>query len=65
MKYLASFVALAAALSVPAQAQVAEWGQCGGIGYTGSTVCASGFTCTEINAVRQVLSYGRVTITQG
>lgn len=25
---------------------VAQYGQCGGIGYTGSTVCASGFTCT-------------------
>ncbi|KAJ3256491.1 hypothetical protein HK103_005489 [Boothiomyces macroporosus] len=24
---------------------VAEWGQCSGIGYTGSTCCASGLTC--------------------
>ena len=24
---------------------VAQWGQCGGIGYTGPTTCASGFTC--------------------
>lgn len=25
---------------------VAQWGQCGGEGYTGSTVCASPYTCT-------------------
>lgn len=24
---------------------VAQWGQCGGIGYTGSTTCQSGYTC--------------------
>lgn len=29
---------------------VAVWGQCGGIGYTGSTVCDSGSTCTVLNA---------------
>lgn len=28
---------------------VAEWGQCGGIGYTGSTTCASGTTCVYSN----------------
>ncbi|KAG6810318.1 hypothetical protein H0H92_012432 [Tricholoma furcatifolium] len=28
---------------------VAEYGQCGGIGWTGSTVCASGYTCTVLN----------------
>ncbi|KAF8323706.1 cellobiohydrolase I [Clavulina sp. PMI_390] len=29
---------------------VPEYGQCGGIGYTGSTTCASGYTCTYSNA---------------
>lgn len=29
---------------------VAEWGQCGGIGYTGSTTCVSGTTCVYSNA---------------
>ncbi|KAF8603339.1 hypothetical protein BDV93DRAFT_442428 [Ceratobasidium sp. AG-I] len=29
---------------------VAIYGQCGGIGYTGSTVCDSGTTCTVINS---------------
>ncbi|RDW79394.1 hypothetical protein BP6252_04032 [Coleophoma cylindrospora] len=28
---------------------VAEWGQCGGTGFTGSTTCASGLTCTYQN----------------
>ncbi|EPS35740.1 hypothetical protein H072_10814, partial [Dactylellina haptotyla CBS 200.50] len=28
---------------------VAKWGQCGGIGYTGATNCASGSTCTVQN----------------
>ncbi|TAQ84940.1 hypothetical protein B7494_g6722 [Chlorociboria aeruginascens] len=26
---------------------VVQWGQCGGIGYTGSTVCESPYTCVE------------------
>ncbi|CAE6501934.1 unnamed protein product [Rhizoctonia solani] len=28
---------------------VAQWGQCGGIGYSGSTTCDSPFVCTKIN----------------
>ncbi|KAJ3552043.1 hypothetical protein NM688_g4366 [Phlebia brevispora] len=35
--------------SAPTGTTVAEWGQCGGIGWTGGTVCASGFTCTVLN----------------
>jgi endo-1,4-beta-xylanase len=27
----------------------AEWGQCGGIGWTGPTTCQSPFTCKEFN----------------
>ncbi|KAI0795876.1 acetyl xylan esterase [Abortiporus biennis] len=34
---------------LPSGTPVAHWGQCGGIGWTGSTVCASGFTCTKLN----------------
>ncbi|KAF3165509.1 hypothetical protein TWF225_002149 [Orbilia oligospora] len=30
--------------------QQSVWGQCGGIGYTGATVCASGSCCTYQNA---------------
>ncbi|KIK69587.1 carbohydrate-binding module family 1 protein [Collybiopsis luxurians FD-317 M1] len=29
---------------------VAEWGQCGGIGWTGGTTCVAPYTCTVINA---------------
>ncbi|KAG8170177.1 hypothetical protein KVR01_000922 [Diaporthe batatas] len=29
---------------------VAQWGQCGGIGWTGATTCASGFTCKVQNS---------------
>jgi len=28
---------------------VPQWGQCGGIGYTGATACVSGFTCKALN----------------
>jgi chitinase len=28
---------------------VNQWGQCGGIGYTGSTVCVAPYTCVEIS----------------
>ncbi|KII92481.1 glycoside hydrolase family 5 protein [Plicaturopsis crispa FD-325 SS-3] len=44
------FTAAAIALARVAQAQVSIYGQCGGIGYTGATACASGLTCVEINA---------------
>ncbi|EIW63683.1 uncharacterized protein TRAVEDRAFT_26272 [Trametes versicolor FP-101664 SS1] len=30
--------------------QAAEWGQCGGIGWSGATTCVSGTTCTVMNA---------------
>lgn len=33
-----------------AVASVSTWGQCGGIGYTGDTVCVAGATCTSYNA---------------
>jgi len=28
----------------------AEWGQCGGIGWTGATTCVSPYTCKELNS---------------
>ncbi|TCD60127.1 hypothetical protein EIP91_010689 [Steccherinum ochraceum] len=34
----------------PTGGTVAHWGQCGGIGYTGPTVCESGFSCVAANA---------------
>ncbi|KZP21678.1 glycoside hydrolase family 5 protein [Athelia psychrophila] len=41
---------IASALFLSANAQVAEYGQCGGIGYTGSTTCVSPYVCTYSNA---------------
>ncbi|TAQ87254.1 hypothetical protein B7494_g4408 [Chlorociboria aeruginascens] len=38
------------ASSTPTGAVVAKYGQCGGISYTGSTVCAAGSTCTRLLA---------------
>ncbi|KAI9703516.1 MAG: hypothetical protein M1820_005820 [Bogoriella megaspora] len=38
------------ASSAPSSGTVAQWGQCGGIGYTGSTVCASPYTCHVQNS---------------
>ncbi|KFY80673.1 hypothetical protein V499_00501 [Pseudogymnoascus sp. VKM F-103] len=37
------------ALAGVAAAQVPIWGQCGGIGFSGSTVCVSGNTCVFVN----------------
>ncbi|KAF8965879.1 acetyl xylan esterase [Flammula alnicola] len=34
----------------PTSGTAAHWAQCGGIGFTGPTVCASPFTCTVSNA---------------
>ncbi|KAI0360862.1 hypothetical protein OH77DRAFT_1418893 [Trametes cingulata] len=42
-------VALALAGAAHAQSQAQEWGQCGGIGWTGATSCVSGTVCTVIN----------------
>ncbi|KAF7296256.1 Glycoside hydrolase [Mycena chlorophos] len=44
-----SAVFLVAAICVRAQTTVPVYGQCGGIGYTGSTVCASGSYCYDQN----------------
>ncbi|KAF7880132.1 uncharacterized protein EAF02_007769 [Botrytis sinoallii] len=40
-------VAPAGASATPASGAVPQWSQCGGEGYTGSTVCASGFKCVK------------------
>lgn len=42
-------LALASLLPV-AFAQAPQWGQCGGIGWSGATTCVSGSTCTAQNA---------------
>ena len=42
-------VPLLAALLPYALAQSQEWGQCGGIGWTGATTCVAGTVCTYQN----------------
>ncbi|KAJ7306272.1 mannanase [Mycena albidolilacea] len=46
MHYL---VFLAVLFAGSALATVQEWGQCGGSGYTGDTVCTAPFVCTVLN----------------
>ncbi|KAJ3565213.1 hypothetical protein NP233_g7781 [Leucocoprinus birnbaumii] len=48
MARLTGFASLLALIPFAA-AQVAEWGQCGGIGWTGGTTCVSGTVCTVLN----------------
>ncbi|TAQ84377.1 hypothetical protein B7494_g7298 [Chlorociboria aeruginascens] len=36
--------------TAPGGGSIAEWGQCGGMGWTGSGTCVSGTTCTYSNA---------------
>ncbi|KAI0689890.1 endoglucanase [Cytidiella melzeri] len=47
MLKLASVILALAAVGL---AQQSEWGQCGGIGWTGATTCVAGTTCSELNA---------------
>lgn len=42
-------VATTSAVATPTGVAIAKYGQCGGTGWTGSTVCASGSTCTATN----------------
>jgi len=46
MRYSAAAIVAGASL---AAAQVPAWGQCGGIGFSGSTTCVSGYTCKYSN----------------
>lgn len=44
------FVAISGLIALlPSVLAVSEWGQCGGTGYSGSTVCDSGLVCTYQN----------------
>ncbi|KZW01219.1 CEL4a mannanase [Exidia glandulosa HHB12029] len=46
-----------------ATSAVSVWGQCGGIGYTGSTVCDAGSVCTVQNAYYSQCLPGTATVT--
>ncbi|CAK4155095.1 unnamed protein product [Aphanomyces euteiches] len=47
MKISATIAALATSFAVVVQSQVAEWGPCGGVGYTGPTECNAGLVCVQ------------------
>ncbi|KAJ3557946.1 hypothetical protein NM688_g1204 [Phlebia brevispora] len=49
LKISSSFLAVVSLVPL-VLAQSAEWGQCGGIGWTGDTTCVSGTVCTVLNA---------------
>ena len=46
----ASATAPATTTATSSSGTAAHWGQCGGIGWTGPTVCATSYTCTVSNA---------------
>ncbi|KAJ4488580.1 glycoside hydrolase [Lentinula lateritia] len=50
MKRLSRLLALIPAITLVSAQTVPIYGQCGGIGYTGSTVCAAGSACVVSNA---------------
>ncbi|KAJ7849909.1 glycoside hydrolase superfamily [Mycena leptocephala] len=54
---------LLAILGGSALASVPEWGQCGGVTYTGETDCAAGLVCTELNAYYSQCLVGTGTTT--
>ncbi|KAJ7455391.1 endoglucanase [Mycena galericulata] len=62
MKSLLALTTLAITVS-PAVSQVAVYGQCGGIGFTGSTVCDAGSVCTTLNAYYSQCLPGTATTT--
>ena len=50
MAKLSTTFSVLAALLPFALGQSQEWGQCGGIGWTGATTCVAGTVCTVINS---------------
>lgn len=49
MKFSPGLAAVAASFAVSGVTAVAEWGQCGGLTYSGSTVCDSPWVCVYQN----------------
>nr|VWO96110.1 Velvet complex subunit B [Ganoderma boninense] len=60
LKVALSFGALLPLVHLAA-GQASEWGQCGGIGWTGATTCVSGTVCTVINSYYSQCLPGAVT----
>ncbi|RPD59549.1 endo-1,4-beta-xylanase C precursor [Lentinus tigrinus ALCF2SS1-6] len=62
MKLSATFAVLAGFIPY-ALGQAQEWGQCGGIGWTGATTCVSGTTCVVVNSYYSQCQPGTATST--
>ncbi|KAI5858929.1 endo-1,4-beta-xylanase C precursor [Tricharina praecox] len=62
---LALALSLSSCLLAGAQAQttVAAWNQCGGLQYTGSTICVSGSGCVKLNDYYSQCQPGAATVT--
>ncbi|KAJ1303873.1 hypothetical protein OPQ81_008290 [Rhizoctonia solani] len=63
-RQLAALAALVAVIPSSVLA-VPQWGQCGGIGWSGSTVCDSPYVCTKINDYYYQCLTGSATTTAG
>ncbi|KZV91104.1 hypothetical protein EXIGLDRAFT_837319 [Exidia glandulosa HHB12029] len=61
--FAAAVVVLAAAGASLAQTTAPQWGQCGGIGWTGPTACPSGWVCTVSNQYYSQCLQGAATST--
>ncbi|KAG8830529.1 hypothetical protein FRC20_008326, partial [Serendipita sp. 405] len=58
-----TFVLTGLASLLPAVLAVGEYGQCGGINYTGSTTCDAGLVCVRINDYYYQCQKGSTTST--
>ncbi|KAG8822001.1 hypothetical protein FRC19_006872 [Serendipita sp. 401] len=50
LPFIMKAIFTAVILALPYVSAIAEWAQCGGIGWTGSGSCNSGLTCVVINS---------------
>ncbi|GJE87572.1 endo-1,4-beta-glucanase [Phanerochaete sordida] len=57
------YASVALALAALGVAQQSEWGQCGGIGWTGATTCVSGTVCSALNAYYSQCIPGTASVT--
>ncbi|KAG8853754.1 hypothetical protein FRB96_008009 [Tulasnella sp. 330] len=62
MKYFVTSLAALAWTVTSVNAQVSVYGQCGGIGYSGSTTCAAGSTCVYSNPYYSQCLPGTTTV---
>nr|Q66NB7.2 RecName: Full=Manganese dependent endoglucanase Eg5A; AltName: Full=Carboxymethyl-cellulase 5A; Short=CMCase 5A; Short=Cellulase 5A; AltName: Full=Endo-1,4-beta-glucanase Eg5A; Flags: Precursor [Phanerodontia chrysosporium]AAU12275.2 endoglucanase [Phanerodontia chrysosporium] len=57
------YASIALALATLGVAQQQQWGQCGGIGWTGATTCVAGSVCSVLNPYYSQCIPGAATVT--